>query len=360
MPTPFGESFLDNNLPLRTSQEILLLPFHQTSRSALLAQARHDNRDFELEDIAPSVGVEQEGLSSQKKQNTKKRKPGNLHITKEAPKSQQLISSSPTSDSNDIDDTQMGRRSQDSNVKDADQASSTGSGSQNGHVNGHVNGHANGHANGKMNKNIEMRRKIATMDSPAQTANLMSRESFSLDNEPPPTPRTPTSNTSFFELPRQDRRNFMLLVLLYFLQGVPMGLAGGSVPFLLKSHLSYGQIGIFTLASYPYSLKLLWSPIVDAVWSPKLGRRKSWILPIQICSGLGMLYMGSRAEGMMVAAGAADGSGVWTFTWWWFFLVFLCATQDIAVDGMLHYRRKYIMPFAKTFCRLGTHSSLTT
>lgn len=353
MPTPFGESFLDKNILPRTSQEIPLLPFHQTSSSVLSEQARHQNRDFELADTAPSEGVEQEALGSQKKQKTK-RTPANLRISKEAPESQHLISSSSTSstsDSYDIDDIQMGRRSQDSDAKVTDRASSTGSRSQNGHT--------NGYANGKMNKNIEMRRKIAAMDSPTQTANLMSRESFTLDDEPSLTPRTPTSNTSFFELPRQDRRNFMLLVLLYFLQGVPMGLAGGSVPFLLKSHLSYGQIGIFTLASYPYSLKLLWSPIVDAVWSPKLGRRKSWILPIQICSGLGMLYMGSRAEKMMVAAGAADGSGVWTFTWWWFFLVFLCATQDIAVDGTLHYPCKFILPFAKIFCRLGTHSSIT-
>ncbi len=112
-----------------------------------------------------------------------------------------------------------------------------------------------------------------------------------------------------------------------------MGLATGSVPFLLKAHLSYGQIGIFSLASYPYSLKLLWSPIVDACWTPKLGRRKSWILPIQMLSGIGMLWLGRHVKGMMVTAGANGGSGVWDFTGWWFFLVFMCATQDIAVDG---------------------------
>src|SRR5439155_6441046 len=99
-------------------------------------------------------------------------------------------------------------------------------------------------------------------------------------------------NASFWDLPAHDRRDFMLLCLLYFLQGIPMGLAMGSVPFLLKPHLSYGQIGIFSLASYPYSLKLLWSPIVDAVWSPKFGRRKSWILPIQLLSGVGMIWLG--------------------------------------------------------------------
>ena len=125
----------------------------------------------------------------------------------------------------------------------------------------------------------------------------------------------------------------MLLVLLYFLQGVPMGLAGGSVPFLLKNYMSYGQIGVYSLASYPYSLKLLWSPIVDALWSPKVGRRKSWILPIQMFSGLSMIWLGSGAQKMMEEAGANGGAGIWGFTGWWFALVFLCATQDIAVDG---------------------------
>jgi PAT family acetyl-CoA transporter-like MFS transporter 1 len=191
---------------------------------------------------------------------------------------------------------------------------------------------SNGYSEDMNNAGVELRRKNASMDSPqAQAAHLMGRESFSLDDEPPPTPKG--TDTSFYDLPRQDKRNFMLLVLLYFLQGVPMGLAGGSVPFLLKRHLSYGQIGVYSLASYPYSLKLLWSPIVDAVWTPRLGRRKSWILPIQFCSAFGLLYMGSRATQMMKDAAAPDGSGIWVFTYWWFMLVFLCATQDIAVDG---------------------------
>jgi len=176
-------------------------------------------------------------------------------------------------------------------------------------------------------------------DSASQTARLMGRSSFSLDDIPPPTTPleketgTESGSKGFFELPEQDRRNFLLLVLLYFLQGIPMGLAGGSVPFLLKSHLSYGQIGVYSLASYPYSLKLLWSPIVDAIWSQRVGRRKSWILPIQTLSGLGMLWLGSGAQKMMEQAGENNGAGVWGVTGWWFALVFMCATQDIAVDG---------------------------
>lgn len=173
-------------------------------------------------------------------------------------------------------------------------------------------------------------------DSASQTARLMERSSFSLDEAVPPVPTKDgddAQSKGFFELPEADRRNFLLLVLLYFLQGIPMGLAGGSVPFLLKHHLSYGQIGVYSLASYPYSLKLLWSPIVDAVWSAKVGRRKSWILPIQALSGVGMLWLGSGAQEMMEKAGENNGAGVWGFTGWWFALVFMCATQDIAVDG---------------------------
>lgn len=193
-----------------------------------------------------------------------------------------------------------------------------------------------GQANGTMNANIEMRKRdTSTESSSERTARLMSRPSFSLDTEPPmPQPQTPAmTTTSFQNLPVSDRRNFLLLCVLYFLQGVPMGLATGSVPFLLKPYLSYGQIGVFSLASYPYSLKLFWSPIVDAVWSKRFGRRKSWITPVQVVAGLAMIYMGGRIEDMMKKAGANGGAGVWNFTYWWFILVFFCATQDIAVDG---------------------------
>ena len=195
----------------------------------------------------------------------------------------------------------------------------------------------NASSTGKMQSLVEHRRRQPSIDSSGATspvARLLSRDSFSLEEE------LPTSHggdegpsKGFFELSLSDQRNFLLLVLLYFLQGVPMGLASGSVPFLLKSYLSYGQLGVFSLASYPYSLKLLWSPIVDAVWSPKVGRRKSWILPIQTISGFGMIWLGNNIDGLMSKAGENDGAGVWGFTMWWFSLVFMCATQDIAVDG---------------------------
>ena len=50
----------------------------------------------------------------------------------------------------------------------------------------------------------------------------------------------------------------------------------GSVPFLLREHLTYAQLSYISLSSYPYSLKILWSPIVDSLFDAKVGRRKSW------------------------------------------------------------------------------------
>ncbi|KAL8819214.1 MAG: hypothetical protein Q9223_002296, partial [Gallowayella weberi] len=313
MPTAFGNTFISNN-PKVLEQETALLPVHSNAQGTELQSLPHT---VQPEDQGPLRYPTQEDNNSRTRSIPA---PLKLDINYNPTE----FDSSPPSPTLSSSSSQMGRKSEKPRRQESDRPPSTSTGGQ------------NGHTSGSMDSHLELRRKHPSIDSPtaaSQTAHLMGREDFSLNEKPPLTPTSPHADTSFFDLPRQDRRNFLLLVLLYFLQGIPMGLATGSVPFLLKPHLSYGQIGIFSLASYPYSLKLLWSPIVDAVWSPALGRRKSWILPIQTCSGVGMIYLGSQIRDMMVSAGANDGSGVWSFTGWWFFLVFLCATQDIAVDG---------------------------
>ncbi|ODQ67829.1 hypothetical protein NADFUDRAFT_19430 [Nadsonia fulvescens var. elongata DSM 6958] len=141
--------------------------------------------------------------------------------------------------------------------------------------------------------------------------------------------RVTGSSLSLSELSIKDQKNFFLLAFLYLLQGIPVGLAFGSIPFLLKSKLSYGQVGIFTLASYPYSLKLLWSPIVDAIYHPKFGRRKSWIVPIQLVSSILLIWLGSAVEPLL----EEPEINLARITFLFFMLVFLAATQDIAVDG---------------------------
>lgn len=72
-------------------------------------------------------------------------------------------------------------------------------------------------------------------------------------------------------------------------------------PFLLQSRASYTQIGIFSVASYPYSFKLLWSPIVDSIYSLAFGRRKSWVVPIQFGSSIILLVSARWLAGRWVS-----------------------------------------------------------
>ncbi|KZT67668.1 hypothetical protein DAEQUDRAFT_693874 [Daedalea quercina L-15889] len=132
----------------------------------------------------------------------------------------------------------------------------------------------------------------------------------------------------------RDRRAIILLIILYLIQGFPLGSSvtqhsTGSLPFLLREHLSYSQLATFSLTTYPYSLKLFWSPIVDAIYTPALGRRKSWIIPMQLLVGSIMAILSFYADQMMQSPAEYINVLTAAFTT----LVLLSATQDIAVDG---------------------------
>ncbi|KAL9181903.1 hypothetical protein ACHAXT_012246 [Thalassiosira profunda] len=170
-----------------------------------------------------------------------------------------------------------------------------------------------------------------------------------------------------------DRFNYALLLALYTLQGIPMGLSA-SIPFLIQQRVqmlahhagaaaataadaashaagshahslaeltktAYNAQAIFALCSWPFSLKLLWAPIVDACFSKRFGRRKSWLVPIQLIAGALMVGGSDYVEqelGLDNAAAAVEGANsmdVQGVTFFFFTLYFLMATQDIAVDG---------------------------
>ncbi|KAJ1818964.1 hypothetical protein LPJ60_004031 [Coemansia sp. RSA 2675] len=127
----------------------------------------------------------------------------------------------------------------------------------------------------------------------------------------------------------KDFGNILLLIALYWLQGIPLGLAHGSIPFLLKEKLSFAKVGLFTLAGYPYSLKLFWSPFVDSWYDRKFGRRKSWIVPIQLVVALMFWWMGAHIDGLV----RDPADNIYEIMYLFLAIVFLSATQDIAVDG---------------------------
>ncbi|XP_074446048.1 acetyl-coenzyme A transporter 1 isoform X2 [Larus michahellis] len=131
---------------------------------------------------------------------------------------------------------------------------------------------------------------------------------------------------------RAELGSILLLLVLYVLQGIPLGLAG-SVPLILQSKsASYTDQAFFSFVFWPFSLKLLWAPLVDAVYLRSFGRRKSWLVPTQYILGLFMIYMSTQVD-LLLGNGEGRGPNVVALTGTFFFFEFLAATQDIAVDG---------------------------
>lgn len=123
--------------------------------------------------------------------------------------------------------------------------------------------------------------------------------------------------------------NLGVLLVLYFLQGLPMGLSA-ILPMILKERgASFSDVGTFSLNSWPFSLKLLWAPIVDTVYIATVGRRKTWMVPSQLLIGTILIAMSTFIDDWLYA----DKPAILPLTGIFFLLYFLCATQDIAVDG---------------------------
>lgn len=90
---------------------------------------------------------------------------------------------------------------------------------------------------------------------------------------------------------RKDRWNISLLLFLYLLQGIPLGMAA-SIPLIIQTYgASWSQQATFSFAFWPFSLKLLWAPIVDALYMKRFGRRKSWLIPVQYALGFVMILL---------------------------------------------------------------------
>ena len=127
------------------------------------------------------------------------------------------------------------------------------------------------------------------------------------------------------------------------------GLAMGSIPFILMEKApNFAKGGVFKLAQWPYSLKLLWSPIVDSVFSTAIGRRKSWIVPLQAIVSVLLFLMSYFLEDWLEQAALVP------LTSFFFLIVTIAATQDIAVDGWaLTMLSKKNVPYASTAQTIG-------
>lgn len=124
---------------------------------------------------------------------------------------------------------------------------------------------------------------------------------------------------------RDTTWRLVLLGTLYFAQGLPFGFFVQAVPVVLRrAGYSLTQIGLVTLLVLPWALKFLWAPLVDRHYVPRIGRRRTWILGMQLAATLVLATLA-----VMPGAGDFDVLMVAMFV-----LNLVAATQDIATDGL--------------------------
>lgn len=120
----------------------------------------------------------------------------------------------------------------------------------------------------------------------------------------------------------------LMVSLLGFSSGLPLLLTASTLnTWMAKVGISLTAIGFFSLVSIAYSLKFLWSPVVDRVPLPlltkSLGRRRAWMLFSQVLVLIGLVAL-SRTDPV---------TNLWLLVFWAVFVAFAAATQDIVLDA---------------------------
>ena len=120
-------------------------------------------------------------------------------------------------------------------------------------------------------------------------------------------------------LPEASRSKLGIVGLLYFIEGSPVSVLWEVLPVYLRIHgISLRAIGGLRLLELPFSLKFLWSPLVQ-----RFGDRRDWVT--------GAMLVVALVVALLPAAGLAGGLGIL------FALVLVLtiasATQDMAIDA---------------------------
>lgn len=131
-------------------------------------------------------------------------------------------------------------------------------------------------------------------------------------------------------------RQLFTILFFGFSSGLPLALTASTLAaWLFESHVDKAAIGLFAAVATPYTLKFLWSPVMDSMHVPLLskllGRRRSWILLTQI--GL--------VVALLLLAVAEPDINPWVTASIAVLVAFLSASQDIVIDA---YRVEILTP----------------
>lgn len=126
----------------------------------------------------------------------------------------------------------------------------------------------------------------------------------------------------------------LICVFTGFASGMPLYVIYQLVPAWLRDGgVSLTEIGLFALVGIPYTWKFAWAPLMDRFAPPFLGRRRGWMILLQV-----LLIFSIGALGQFDPL-----QSTWTIAWLAFAVALFSASQDIALDA---YRRE-ILPDAE-------------
>jgi MFS transporter, PAT family, beta-lactamase induction signal transducer AmpG len=127
-------------------------------------------------------------------------------------------------------------------------------------------------------------------------------------------------------------RHIAVIFLLGFASGLPLALTGGTLQaWMTVSGVDIVTIGIFTLVGIPYTWKFLWAPFMDKYVPPFLGRRRGWIVMMQLALMLVIAAMGTLNP----------ASAPWALAGLAIIAAFASSSQDIVIDA---YRADILLP----------------
>ncbi|MBD2181107.1 AmpG family muropeptide MFS transporter [Planktothrix sp. FACHB-1355] len=119
-------------------------------------------------------------------------------------------------------------------------------------------------------------------------------------------------------------RKMAALLLLGFSAGMPLFMTGTTLqPWMKEQGVDLSTIGFFSLVGLPYSLKFLWSPLLDRFVPPFLGRRRGWMFLTQLLLVLAIATLAIQKPAQALQFVALNAV----------LIAFFSATQDIAIDA---------------------------